>query len=211
MYEITWILYQLCHLGPITWATEQDGHSCMQWKERTTFYTAAVFILYTGPVKCSQNAPFRILSVRILLQRTLFFGGATVELLKLLLPLLIATMHSPVAGCWEPLKGTAASQPKVSSGSWTRWSGITGSRREHDDAWHSALSGPVRRDHDTLISVKYQLYPKNFHFQSVHVTVYTWIGWTDVTNSEIMRDQTWFNCLCSQSQRRLSQISFSIF
>lgn len=31
----------LCHLGPITWATdEHDGHSYRQWKKRTRPYTA---------------------------------------------------------------------------------------------------------------------------------------------------------------------------
>lgn len=68
LYEITWILYQLCHLGPITWATdEQGGHSYRQWKERATLDTAVVFILYTGPVQCSQNAPNLTLNAMILL------------------------------------------------------------------------------------------------------------------------------------------------
>lgn len=80
LYEITWILYQLCHLGPITWATdEQDGHGSRQRKERTTLYTAAVFILRTGPVPCSQNPPDLILNVMMSLWRTLLSAWATVK------------------------------------------------------------------------------------------------------------------------------------
>lgn len=110
LYEITWILYQLCHLGPITWATDEQHththtHSYSQWGKRSTLYTAVVFILYTGRAECAQ-----ILNMIILQQRT-----PNGELLWLLL--LISTMHSCVIGSWllGAVQRSSVLKAKVSS------------------------------------------------------------------------------------------------
>lgn len=58
LYEITWILYQLCHLGPITWADdEQDTHTQLQpvEEEEYTLHSSSVYSWRRPGWFCSES------------------------------------------------------------------------------------------------------------------------------------------------------------
>lgn len=165
LYEITWILYQLCHLGPITWATdEQDTHTHTQLQpvegEEYTLHSSCVYSLHRPGRMCSEsNFKYDHFATKNTNWGAVIAAPADLNNAQLCHWILVAGSHSEER---RP-KGQACrlflGHLKVESqGAW--WC------MTHRAFW------PRSGDSDSLISVKNELHPKNLHFWSICVNIY---------------------------------------